>query len=550
MKKLIAVAIVAASLAGCGKSEYLFSDLEILPGPNGHEGNSRAIYVKKKGGDVVTGTVKKMVGDKVVLEFNVEDGKVVGDWKEFTLDGKPKVIGKVENQAWVGEWKSFCADENSETADLVRVTNGNRITSKNFDCATGLQTEEASVIADDTGRGRTKKVGVNRLWGIKDGKQIQLAYVSYAEDGSEQFDGVTEKYTEFGQLVERVNYKSGQPNGLSETWYAYTDGATQLKSRVNYVNGKKSGEYIEYRSRPWPEGIVEFKSTYRDGAQEGQKTSYSNGDAHTTESMKSNPLADKLVGMARGDNNSGANKVKDLDGFDYLIESSKIDINDKLGADGPLVVVAGENAYSLLVEKYGADVNAENINGKTRLDACFEFARTKCSYEHMALLANKQNLKHKDGYNRQPLANFCRNAKVITSEIGKEQSLKLVDLLIKGGDVNNTDLDNQTALHGCMQSRNPEIIEKLIAAGADLNVADYEGTTPAQMIFFSEYQLGGQKIADWNGDVIKLAAKYQDQSGFRLSQPLATFNRSIKDLMLEKGDTENARLVDSLEKKS
>lgn len=541
MKKIIAVAVVAASLAGCGKSEYMFNEVEILPGPNGYEGNPKAFYVEKKSGNAVTGTIKKMAGDKVVLQFNVKDGKVVGDWQEFTQDGHPKVTGKVENQAWVGEWKSYCAGEQQDTASIVRLAEGNRTVSKTFDCATGLQANESAFITDE--QGRVRKVGTEREWLIKDGKQIPTRMETYAEDGSGQLEGISEKYSVIGQLVERANYKSGQLNGTYETWYAYKDGGTQLKSRVNYANSRKDGESITYREKPWPDGTVEIKESYKDGVADGIVISYSDSAVHAFGKSENNRQIESLVNAARS-------SVVDLDSFDYLFKNSGIDIGDKLGTNGPLIVVAGENAYSLLVGKYGADVNGSDATGKTRLDACFEFNTIACSYEHMMVLAQKQDLKHKDGYNRQPLGNFCRNVGLVIDRLGADKAIKLADALVKGSDINNRDLDGQTALHGCMQSRNQELISKLTAAGADLNLADYEGTTPPQMLFFTHYRVGGEKNVAWSPEVVKLAASYQGESTYRLNQPLATFNRSIKDLMLENGDAANAKLVDSLEKRS
>ncbi|MNP75345.1 hypothetical protein D3C76_1723930 [compost metagenome] len=65
--------------------------------------------------------------------------------------------------------------------------------------------------------------------------------------------------------------------------------------------------------------------------------------------------------------------------------------------------------------------------------------------------------------------------------------------------------------------------------------------------FFNGYNLaaGGHRVS-WSDNVIRFAASYQGKSDFTFDTPLAGFGKSIRQLVLENGDTASAMLIDSL----
>ena len=171
-----------------------------------------------------------------------------------------------------------------------------------------------------------------------------------------------------------------------------------------------------------------------------------------------------------------------------------------------------------------------------------------CSFAHMITLAGKEDLKAHNVYGDTALSTFCKKAGELQRRRGAgQQPEALFQALLKGSDVNAKAYGGETALHACMAQRNHSYAEALVAAGADLNAADVDGTTPVAAAFFNGYNLaaGGHRVS-WSDNVIRFAASYQGKSDFTFDTPLAGFGKSIRQLVLENGDTASAMLIDSL----
>jgi len=142
MKKRFVLCALASALAGCN-SEYNFDEVTSYTGT---VGSPHALYLERKSGERLNGTVVHKVGDRVLQAFKVEDGKVVGEWKEFDQDGKLLVEGQLQDGAFVGPKKTWCKGEFAEHLDNVITLEGGRRSEQHYDCATGLQVSDSTEI--------------------------------------------------------------------------------------------------------------------------------------------------------------------------------------------------------------------------------------------------------------------------------------------------------------------------------------------------------------------------------------------------------------------
>ena len=70
-------------------------------------------------------------------------------------------------------------------------------------------------------------------------------------------DGLTEVYYDNGQLMVKANYKEGEPHGLAEVYY--DDG--QLRAKANYKHGERHGLKEIY----YDNGELKEEAKYKDG---------------------------------------------------------------------------------------------------------------------------------------------------------------------------------------------------------------------------------------------------------------------------------------------
>lgn len=551
MKKALVLCALTSALAGCGKSEYSFEEVTSY---TDKVGSPYALYLDRKSGERLSGTVVHKVGDQVLQSFKVADGKVVGEWKEFDQNGKLLVEGQLKDGAFVGPKKTWCKGDLSTHLDNVSTVEGDRRALQSYDCASGLQVRDSLIIPSKDIRAGSIRVGPQREWAVINGEQKLTLLETFASDGSGKLDGAVERYDYKGVLKERATYKDGQLDGVRQTWWTMTDGTSRPASKVNYIAGKKNGDSEEYFSGGnWPAGTVEVKGSYKDDRESGLWLRYSVGgvqarnvDSPPDTSVMARRLVDASQGMIRSFDS--VNEVKDLDAFAYLVKGSHIDINQRLNYDdSPLLTVAADNTYDYLVS-IGADPMGRDIKGNTRLMKCLDGnGYPRCSLDHMIALAGKEDLKAHNLYGDTALSVFCDKADDLQRRRGAGPQLSLLfNALIKGSDVNAVAYAGETPLHACMEQRNHTYAQALVDAGANLDAKDINGTTPLAAAFFSGYNAGPYHRVGWSADQIKFVAGFQGKSGFTFDTPVPLFGKSIRQIVLENGDTTSAMLIDSL----
>lgn len=552
MKKVFVLCALTLALAGCGKSEYSFEEITSY---TNNVGSPYALYLERKSGGRLNGTVVQKVGDQVLQSFKVIDGKVVGEWKEFDQNGNLLVEGQMKDGAFVGPKKTWCKGEFSSHLDNVTTIEGDRHAEQRYDCASGLQVGDSTVIPSKDFRTASIRVGAQRQWQVIDGAQKLTLLETFASDGSGKLDGAVERYDYKGVLKERATYKNGQLEGLRETWWVMTDGSSRPASKINYSAGKKNGDSELYFSGGnWPVGTVEEKGSYKDDQQVGRWVHYAAGGAQVRDvdsPPNTSPMAMRLWDAAHGQIRSSdwTYEVKDLDAFAYLVKGSNIDVNQRLHyEDSPLITVAADNAYDYLVS-IGADPMGRDIKGNTRLMNCLDGSGyTKCSFDHMITLAGKEDLKARNVYGDTSLSMFCQKADDFQRRRGAgQQPEALFKALLKGSEVNAVAYAGETPLHACMAQRNHAYAQALVAAGANLDAMDIDGTTPLAAAFFNAYNSAGTSHSiSWSADQIKFVASFQGKSGFTFDTAVPSFGKSIRQIVLENGDTASAMLIDSL----
>ncbi|CAG8868744.1 hypothetical protein PS627_03126 [Pseudomonas fluorescens] len=170
-----------------------------------------------------------------------------------------------------------------------------------------------------------------------------------------------------------------------------------------------------------------------------------------------------------------------------------------------------------------------------------------CSLEHMIMLAGKEDLKEHNVYGYTPLALFCGRADQLHGRDRENpQAQALFQTLLKGSDVNAAAYGGETALHACMAQRKHVYAQALVAAGANLDAVDLDGTTPLAAAFMENYRGSALNRILWSEDVIRFVAGYQGKSQFTFDTPVPAFGKSVRQMVLENGDTATARLIDSL----
>ena len=188
MKKRFVLCALASALAGCN-SEYNFDEVTSYTGT---VGSPHALYLERKSGERLNGTVVHKVGDRVLQSFKVEDGKAVGEWKEFDQDGKLLVEGQLQDGAFVGPKKTWCKGEFADHLENVLTLEGGRRSEQSYDCATGLQVADSTVLPTVDFRKPSIRVGTQREWRVIDGEQKLTLLETFASDGTGKLDGPVE----------------------------------------------------------------------------------------------------------------------------------------------------------------------------------------------------------------------------------------------------------------------------------------------------------------------------------------------------------------------
>nr|WP_302329278.1 ankyrin repeat domain-containing protein [Pseudomonas sp. FBF18] len=171
---------------------------------------------------------------------------------------------------------------------------------------------------------------------------------------------------------------------------------------------------------------------------------------------------------------------------------------------------------------------------------CLKNAWRDCSDAHFDQLLALSNAKTANLFGNTPLHELCKS-----NSLTKERP-ELGQRLIASQDINAVNYAGQTALHYCITQRDKTVANALIAAGADLDKADYSGVTPVQLVFLRDPRLGRQKQVSWDAARIQYVGGLLGKSTFNFEAPFPGFDKGLKQLMIEASDAQSAMLVDSL----
>ncbi|UZE26999.1 hypothetical protein [Pseudomonas asplenii] len=544
MKKRFAFCALASALAGCN-AEYTLDEISAKAGT---VGSPHALYIETQSGKPLNGTVTHKIRNRVLQSFKVENGRAVGAWKQFGPDGGLLVEGQLKAGVFVGTRKTWCPGKLANQLHEVLTEEAGRSSVQSYDCATGLQVGDSTFIA-----GSDVRIGAQRKWKVIDGEHKLTLLETFANDGSGKLEGLVEHYNYKGNLKDRATYKNGVLNGVLETWVT-ADGTTVPGTKVTYSAGKKNGPSETYFISGWPAGTVAEKGHYQDDRQVGVWIRYQFGEASVRDydnPPNRTPMAERVQSAAVGNHLTldGSMAFKDLEGFAYLLKSSGIDINQRLTTqDRPLITSAAESTYEYLVSE-GADPMGRDAEGNTRLMSCLGALHfLNCSLGHMIMLTGKEDLKAQNAYGDTALSLFCRRTdKLPGRRSDGEQVQALFQALLNGSDVNARAYGGETALHACMAGRDLSFAQALAAAGANLDAVDINGTTALAATFLKNYpgEADGNRIR-WSEERIRLVASYQGKANFTFDTPVPAFGKSLRQLVLENGDTASAMLIDSL----
>ena len=138
----------------------------------------------------------------------------------------------------------------------------------------------------------------------------------------------------------------------------------------------------------------------------------------------------------------------------------------------PIMIAAAHNPDEKVVElliEHGAQVNERNEKGVTPL---IQATRTNTNAAVAAVLIDHgANIKDRDELGVSPLLGAVTNPNADMTRL----------LLEKGADVHDRNRDGSALMiAAAISTANPEIVETLLAAGADKNIADKAKTTAAE----------------------------------------------------------------------
>lgn len=554
LKTAIALACLT-SLAGCS-SEYDSSEIKTKD----RSLHYTSEFLEKESGDPITGTVVFKRDETVVKSIQVVDGKVTGEWIDYSNDGKLLRTATLENGVEVGVKTQYCEDELSGQIRWTHDYSGDTIKQTTFDCKTGLLTEESTKLKG------VGFIGVSKAWHIVDGNQVPKSVENYNAVGKK--DGVSEIYFKDGQLHSSQTFKDGKQTGVAEEFFE--DGKMYF-SRT-YIDGKQDGPYKEYvryedgTVRLKEEGIYkgysmvegktyETDTRYPEGTLEkhifpiwdgGHATlffgpdkvgvNWTEGEASTKERMVMTKVLDGQDALQ-----------SDIDNIAYLIKTTQVDLN-KVYGEGRYVMQYGDHLITAMAEGYydpmismGLDPQSTDFDGTTRLMMCIQNER-RCSFDHMMRLANDTlaaGAKSKHAYGETAASFFCKNLDRIRSD----KKYDLFTVLLKLDDVNKANFTGQTPLHQCMGQKDLTAAKMLIAAGADLTAKNYGGFTPLDMGFVQQHGFNVQ--LKWSPDRVKAVGEMAKGSSFSFNAPVPVYKKSLKDIFLENGDAASAQATEA-----
>jgi ankyrin repeat protein/beta-lactamase regulating signal transducer with metallopeptidase domain len=218
-----------------------------------------------------------------------------------------------------------------------------------------------------------------------------------------------------------------------------------------------------------------------------------------------------------------------------LAQGAQIDARDKAG-NTPLHAAAGfpsvdRDLLELLIAK-GADVKARNEAGQTPLHRVSMIRRLDKRLERTAevLLALGAEIDAKDKSGRTPLYFAVENG-----------NKELVNLLVaKGADVRTTAADGTTLLHQAVKSEQLDMVELFLSRGIDINSVRSDGRTALHLALAARPSANSININNIVEALIARGAdvKARDVRGNTPVQIAVSYGHHRKDtvrLLLDKG---------------
>lgn len=218
-----------------------------------------------------------------------------------------------------------------------------------------------------------------------------------------------------------------------------------------------------------------------------------------------------------------------------LDKGAQINARDKAG-NTPLHAAAGfadasTDLLELLIAK-GADVKARNEAGQTPLHRVSTIRRLDKNIERMAeaLLAHGAEVDAKDQSGCTPLHFAVENS-----------NKEMVDVLVaKGADVRTKAADGTTLLHQAVKSERPEMVEWSLSRGIDINSARSDGRTALHLALAARPSANSININNIVEALIARGAdvKARDVRGNTPVQIAVGYGHNRKDtvrLLLDKG---------------
>jgi antitoxin component YwqK of YwqJK toxin-antitoxin module len=545
MKRVGLYVAIASVLAGCSK-EYNESEVKT----DTSTGYGLAATVTSDG-KRITGDVIERSGDVFTLKYYVEDGRINGDYVRNYEDGSPKYLAKVDHGKVMDE-TTFCAAPNKGEQKKVTVLDG-LTTTVEKDCGSGLVTASSTMI---DGAPQKLYVGEMGSWAIVDGKQIPLRISNYSSDRSGNLDGVQQEFYEDGHVSKAITYKDGKL-AMLEQFDLFKDGTYAIASRTTYKDGGQEESISFFTGPPWkPDTISKRQTTIIDESGDSSLHSVSYGDndvfvynsASTPKSQEGQVLVDNIVNSRGWRATPSAQTLVD---FEYLVTTSKIDLNNVYVGQNPLITVVPDAYYDTMV-RLGANPEAIADDGSNRLMMCLRaknMAR-KCSVDHMMALAAQSKSPTKQLYGRTAASYLCENERSIFHDMSGitplEMREKLFAEIIKAENVNAEDYRGRISLHLCVSAENKGYAKMLVAAGANREKQDIAGLTPAQTIFVSTYLMNPLNLS-WSADEIAHAEEIGKGTSFSFHKPFPGFDQSLQQIFIKNGDAPNARLVETMQ---
>ncbi|HDS1736784.1 MULTISPECIES: ankyrin repeat domain-containing protein [Pseudomonas] len=540
MHKLLLPGAIALALTGCGG--YDADDLKT----NSGSFTPSSQYVERDSGKPASGAVTRTEDGVKTLEFSVDDGRVDGNWIARDKQGNVTEDLNLSAGQFTGTSTIFCKqDEAKGKPSVTVVVKGGQSTETQYDCASGFSLRQTVKVDAPGTPNHRRTTGEQKAWQVVDGKQVLRGVEHYAEDGSGKRDGLSEVYFASGQIGQRSHYKAGELDGRQEEYAQFNDGTSRLVQMNTYAAGKRDGDQARYFPAPWPEQTVKEAQVYANG-DEVRLTSFTFGKVHVYDRQAPSDNW-TLIKQIKGQDGRLGNQVTDVEGLEYLLVNSKVDLNATLDNQGNAPIhYAADNAYELLI-KLGADASKLALNGQNRLQRCLT-NEIGCSTEHVLKLAAEPSAKHADLYGSTPLHLLCRSGKYMSFRANGSADEQLL-ALVANQDVNAKDYEGKTALHYCMK-KNPQFIDGLVAAGADLDAADSAGITPMQALFLRNSELEqissmGYQVS-WSPALVEQAGRLMAHSKFRFDAPFPGFEKGLKQVMIENGDAQSAMAADRL----